>query len=250
FPGPASNPGPFVSGSWNYLAEYNIAVGTATRATFASNVFLAPTSGSDFDLNNAGRPGNQVGQTDLITMSGNFTMLPGNANWGPHAYQPMAGSVSHRQCTIPAWVKMAGLGYGEGGEFDVIHARTRAVGEGMRVELATNAMAARLAMRTYDCRSRTPRFLASRVSPLIAACKSFASVGKVMSLGCTVVSTVTRAKSFVRSAPLSCATRKLSARRSSSLPPRRLRHWLRSGRSCGNSCWKNSSPVKCWKYGS
>src|SRR5215475_1674926 len=49
-------------------------------------------------------------------------------------------------------------------------------------------MTARLAMRTYDCRSRTPRFLASRVSPLIAACKSFASVGKVMSLGCTVVS--------------------------------------------------------------
>ena len=49
-----------------------------------------------------------------------------------------------------------------------------------------------------------------------------------MSLGCTVVSTVTRAKSFVRSAPLSCATRKLSARRSSSLPPRRLRQWLRS----------------------
>src|SRR5262249_8262595 len=89
-------------------------------------------------------------------------------------------------------------------------------------------MAARLAMRTYDCRSRTPRFLASRVSPLIAACKSFASVGKVMSLGCTVVSTVIRAKSFVRSAPLSCATRKLSARRSSSLPPRRLRQWLRS----------------------
>src|SRR5262245_24287752 len=110
-------------------------------------------------------------------------------------------------------------------------------------------MTARLAMRTYDCRSRTLRFLASRVSPLIAACKSFASVGKVMSLGCTVVSTVTRAKSFVRSAPLSCATRKLSARRSSSLPPRRLRQWLRSERSCGNSCWKNSSPVKCWKYG-
>src|SRR5262245_25654750 len=110
-------------------------------------------------------------------------------------------------------------------------------------------MAARFAMRTYDCRSRPPRFLASRVSPLIAACKSFASVGKVMSLGCTVVSTVTRAKSLVRSAPLSCATRKLSARRSSSLPPRRLRQWLRSERSCGNSCWKNSSPVKCWKYG-
>src|SRR5437762_10852012 len=36
-------------------------------------------------------------------------------------------------------------------------------------------MAARLAMRRYDCRNRTPCFLASRVSPLIAACKSFAS---------------------------------------------------------------------------
>src|SRR5207244_7766971 len=43
--------------------------------------------------------------------------------------------------------------------------------------------------------------------------------------------------------------RKLSARRSSSLLPRCLRQWLRSERSCGNSCWKNSSPVKCWKYG-
>ena len=48
---------------------------------------------------------------------------------------------------------------------------------------------------------RLPRALSVRLSPLIAACKSFASVGKVMSLGCTVVSTVTRAKSFVRSAP-------------------------------------------------
>src|SRR5262249_9827791 len=80
----------------------------------------------------------------------------------------------------------------------------------------------------YDCRSRTPRFLASRVSPLIAACKSFASVGKVMSLGCTVVSTWTRAQSFVRRAPPPYAPRRLSARRSSSVPPRRLRQWLRS----------------------
>jgi hypothetical protein len=37
--------------------------------------------------------------------------------------------------------------------------------------------------------------------------------------------------------------------RSSSLSPRRLRQWLRSERSCGNLCWKNSS-VKYWKYGS
>jgi len=49
-----------------------------------------------------------------------------------------------------------------------------------------------------------------------------------MFLGCTVVSPVTRAKSFVRNAPLSCATRKLSARRSSTLSPSRLHQWLRS----------------------
>jgi putative transposase len=35
--------------------------------------------------------------------------------------------------------------------------------------------------------------------------------------------------------------------RSSSLAPRRLRQWLKSERSCENSCWKNSSPVKCWQ---
>src|SRR2546430_1760621 len=58
-------------------------------------------------------------------------------------------------------------------------------------------MAARLAMRRYDCRNRTPCFLASRVSPLIAAWKSFASVREGMFFGCTVGSTLTRAKSFV-----------------------------------------------------
>ena len=31
---------------------------------------------------------------------------------------------------------------------------------------------------------------------------------------------------------------------------RRFLQWLRSERSCGNACWKNSSPVKYWKYGS
>src|SRR5262249_31541503 len=36
--------------------------------------------------------------------------------------------------------------------------------------------------------------------PLIAACSSVASVGKVMALGCTVVSAVTRLMSRVRSA--------------------------------------------------
>jgi hypothetical protein len=58
-----------------------------------------------------------------------------------------------------------------------------------------------------DCRSRTPCFLAMRLSPLIAACSSLASVGKLMFLGCTVVSIVTRARSFVRSAPPSRTVR-------------------------------------------
>src|SRR5215813_9333344 len=103
-------------------------------------------------------------------------------------------------------------------------------------------------MRRYDCRSCTLCRRARRLSPLIAACSSLASVGKVMALGCTVVSTVTRLRSLVRSAPASCATLKLSASRSSSLSRRRFLQWLRSERSCGNACWKNSSPVKYWKY--
>ena len=42
-----------------------------------------------------------------------------------------------------------------------------------------------------------------------------------MFLGCTVVSTVTRARSLVRSAPLSWASRRLSASGRSSLSPSR-----------------------------
>src|SRR6202035_3757230 len=57
----------------------------------------------------------------------------------------------------------------------------------------------------------TPCLLARRLSPLIAACSSLASVGKVMAFGCTVVSTVTRLRSWPRNAPASCATRRLSA---------------------------------------
>jgi hypothetical protein len=74
----------------------------------------------------------------------------------------------------------------------------------------------------------------------MAACSSFASVGKLMAFGCTVVSTVTRLRSWLRNAPASCASRRLSASSSSSLSPSRLRQWLRSERSCGNACWKNS----------
>ena len=47
---------------------------------------------------------------------------------------------------------------------------------------------------------------------------------------------VTRAKSLVRSAPLSCATRRLSASSRSNLSPRRFLQWLRSERSCGKLC--------------
>lgn len=59
-----------------------------------------------------------------------------------------------------------------------------------------------------------PCLLARRLSPLIAACRSLASVGKAMAFGCTVVST---------NAPATCATRRLSASSRSSLSPSRLR---------------------------
>ena len=39
----------------------------------------------------------------------------------------------------------------------------------------------------------------------MAACRSLASVGKVMAFGCTVVSTVTRLRSWLRNARASCA---------------------------------------------
>src|SRR6266568_8738515 len=98
-----------------------------------------------------------------------------------------------------------------------------------------------------DAQIGLPQSHDRRLSPLIAACKSLASVGNVMALGCTVVSTVTRARSLVCNAPVSCAILKLSANNSSSLSPSRLRQWLRSERSCGKTCWKNSAPVKYWK---
>ncbi len=42
----------------------------------------------------------------------------------------------------------------------------------------------------------------------VALCISRASVGKATFLGCTVVSTATRSRSLVASAPVLCATRK------------------------------------------
>jgi hypothetical protein len=35
--------------------------------------------------------------------------------------------------------------------------------------------------------------------------------------------------------------------RTVSSTPSCLRQWLRSERLCGNSWWRNSSPVKCWQ---
>jgi hypothetical protein len=46
---------------------------------------------------------------------------------------------------------------------------------------------------------------------------------------------------FAQSATV-MATRRLSASKSSSLG-----QWPRSECSCGKLCWKNSSPVKCWR---
>ena len=70
-----------------------------------------------------------------------------------------------------------------------------------------------------------------------------ASVGKVMALDCTVVSTVTRPLSAARRSHAPSA--RLSAKSRSSLSPSRLRQWLKSEGSCRNSCWKNSSSVQC-----
>ncbi|MEH2609700.1 hypothetical protein V1293_001989 [Bradyrhizobium sp. AZCC 1693] len=50
---------------------------------------------------------------------------------------------------------------------------------------------------------------------------------------------------LLRNAPLPCATRRLSASSSSSLSQNRLRQWLKSERSCGNVCWKNSNASRC-----
>ncbi len=54
---------------------------------------------------------------------------------------------------------------------------------------------------------------------------------KVTFLACTVVSTVTRARSRLFKAPVAWATRRLSANRMSSRSPMRLRQWLNPERS-------------------
>lgn len=107
----------------------------------------------------------------------------------------------------------------------------------MPFELLGMGVAARPSSRRpwpRDCRNLTPCRLARQLSPLIAACSSLASVGKLMAFGCTVVSTVTRLRSWLRNARPRAPPRRLSASSSSSLSPSRLRQWLRSERSCGS----------------
>ena len=79
--------------------------------------------------------------------------------------------------------------------------------------------------------------------PVRARCISLASVGKVIALGCTVVSTMTLEKSAGLAAPVRVATERLSwisaARHSS---PIRWRQRVRDERSKVSCCWKTSSP--------
>jgi hypothetical protein len=89
-----------------------------------------------------------------------------------------------------------------------------------------------------------PVLLREAVEPL-AACDSLSSVGKRMFLGCTVVSTVTRLRSLLCSAPLACAA---GSRPIAAPACRRAASANGSGQSvhAGNSCWKNLiRDVKC-----
>jgi hypothetical protein len=84
-----------------------------------------------------------------------------------------------------------------------------------------------------------PSRLARETSFSRARFMSLASVGKVMFLGCTVVSTMTRERSLGFMAPVRVATARLSctkvSRRSS---PMRLRQRVIDERSSGSVCWK------------
>src|ERR1700747_1802677 len=68
--------------------------------------------------------------------------------------------------------------------------------------------------------------------------------------GHPVVSTMTRARSRGFIASVLTATAKLSCSSACSRSsPMRWRQRESEERSSGNSCWKNSSPQKYWKYG-
>lgn len=75
----------------------------------------------------------------------------------------------------------------------------------------------------------------------MAACSSFASLGKVMAFSRIVVSTVTRLRSWLGNALASCATPEALRQQQLQLSPSRLRQWLEPERSCGKASWKNSS---------
>jgi len=79
---------------------------------------------------------------------------------------------------------------------------------------------------------------------------SLASVGNMTAFGCTVVSMITRERSFGRIASVRVATARLSCSRATSFAsPIRWRQRVSEERSKTSRCWKNSSPQKNWKYG-
>ena len=78
---------------------------------------------------------------------------------------------------------------------------------------------------------------ASRTSRSRDRCISLAAVGKAIAFSCTVVSTVTRSRSFSRSAPTRWATARLSWNTfSKPSGPIRSRHRVIDERSMGSSC--------------
>jgi len=87
--------------------------------------------------------------------------------------------------------------------------------------------------------------LAKPASFSIALWVSLASVGWAIAFGCTVVSTATRSRSFVASASVSWATRRLSCNSAESRSsPSRWRQRVSDERSKA-SAWRNTrSPQK------
>src|SRR6185437_3335275 len=93
----------------------------------------------------------------------------------------------------------------------------------------------------------TPCLRASVTRRSRARCSSFASVGKVIALGCTVVSTMTRVKSAGLAAPLRVARCRLSCNSAISFSsPMRWRQRVIEERSNGSLWQKNSAPQSSW----
>lgn len=100
-------------------------------------------------------------------------------------------------------------------------------------------------MPTRDWRRSSPVFFASATSRSRARFRSLASVGNMMFLGCTVVSTITLLVSSGRIAPVFTATDRLSCSRDiMRSSPILCRQRVIEERSKGRSCRKKVSPQK------